>query len=97
MFSHATHVDPKGMQARLVLVALLLLLALFSGADAKSAVRKPQTVRRPPKSSSKAPVLKGKAALDREFSRKRSACAANTEVVKPCLNDEVDTENCVMK
>jgi hypothetical protein len=85
------------MQARVVLVAVLLLLAVFLGVDAKSAVRKPQVVRKPKPTSKTPAIIKGKAALDREFARRRSACAANTEVVKCCLSDELDTENCVMK
>ena len=76
----------------LLLLLVTVLLALFQHAHAaqpkgRTAPRKP---RRPP-------AVKGKTAIDKEVTRKRTSCGMDQRVTQPCIDGEIDVENCVMK
>jgi len=40
---------------------------------------------------------KASTSFDKDVQRRRNECAANATIMQPCIQDDVDDENCILK
>ncbi|KAJ9514822.1 hypothetical protein QJQ45_028493, partial [Haematococcus lacustris] len=74
---------------------LCILLCYLLCVEAIAPKPRNRPARRPPPPKRPVP-LKGKAALDREYNNRKKACE-QLDTIRPCIEQEVDTQNCAMR
>jgi hypothetical protein len=81
---HSVPISLKiAMHRRVVAAAALLALLVLASSPTSSDAAQKSKRRRP--------------AAEQDYNSKRTSCGSNQDVMKPCLHEEIDPENCIMK